>query len=223
MRTTGKDAARAAIDAIRRLPIRNVPAMRAVRRRLSAALRGARPDEVNAAAEALLAAGLVWFAFEVIHHHEAALARLTAADLERLGAGMVSWGEVDAFGTYLAGPAWLCGQIRDSVVRRWARSDNVWWRRTALVATTVLNTRSRGGRGDAARTLDIAEMLAADRDDMVVKALSWALRTLVPWDPAAVERFLADHDAELAARVKREVRTKLRTGLKTARKRGPRA
>jgi hypothetical protein len=33
-------------------------------------------------------------------------------------------------------------------------------------------------------------------------------------DPRAVERFLAQHDENLAARVKREVRNKLETGLK---------
>jgi 3-methyladenine DNA glycosylase AlkD len=49
---------------------------------------------------------------------------------------------------------------------------------------------------------------------MVVKALSWALRELVVHDPAAVEAFLAQHEAVLAARVEREVRNKLETGLK---------
>jgi hypothetical protein len=51
---------------------------------------------------------------------------------------------------------------------------------------------------------------------MVVKALSWALRALVEWDRAAVAGFLKEHDATVAARVKREVATKLRTGRKNA-------
>jgi len=38
-------------------------------------------------------------------------------------------------------------------------------------------------------------------------------------DPDAVRAFLAAHDAVLAARVKREVRNKLRTGLKNPRSR----
>jgi 3-methyladenine DNA glycosylase AlkD len=53
-----------------------------------------------------------------------------------------------------------------------------------------------------------------DRDDMVVKALSWALRALAPWDPAAVSDFLEANDTRLAARIRREVRTKLATGRK---------
>jgi 3-methyladenine DNA glycosylase AlkD len=57
-------------------------------------------------------------------------------------------------------------------------------------------------------------MLVSDRDDMVVKAMSWALRALVVHDAEVVREFLSEHEDELAARVKREVRNKLRTGLK---------
>ena len=50
--------------------------------------------------------------------------------------------------------------------------------------------------------------------DLVVKALSWALRELVVHDPLAVRVFLDGNEAVLAGRVKREVCNKLRTGLK---------
>jgi len=61
-------------------------------------------------------------------------------------------------------------------------------------------------------------MLVDDHEDMVVMALSWALRALLLHDPYAVSEFLEEHDAVLAARVKREVRNKLETGLKTPKK-----
>lgn len=67
------------------------------------------------------------------------------------------------------------------------------------------------------RTLAVCELLLHDRDDMVTKALSWALRELIVHDRTAVEAFLAAHDDRLAAHVKREVRSKLSTGLKNAR------
>ena len=57
-----------------------------------------------------------------------------------------------------------------------------------------------------------------DRDDMVVKAMSWALRELIPHDRLAVETFLEKHEDVLASRVKREVRNKLETGLKNPRR-----
>ncbi len=78
--------------------------------------------------------------------------------------------------------------------------------------------KTRGGRGDASRTLAVCETLAGDHDDMVMKAMSWALKELVPWDPNAVERFLSDNDDRLAARVRREVRNKPTTGLKNPRR-----
>jgi 3-methyladenine DNA glycosylase AlkD len=134
--------------------------------------------------------------------------------VERLGEGMADWGSVDAFGCTVSGPAWRRGRLPDAAVHRWAASPDRWWRRAALVSTVPLNLRSRGGTGDTGRTLDICRRLAADGDDMVVKALSWALRELVVWDPEAVRRFLDTHHEVLATRVRREVRSKLETGRK---------
>jgi 3-methyladenine DNA glycosylase AlkD len=127
---------------------------------------------------------------------------------------MASWDQVDTFAPYLSGVAWRRGQIGDATIHRWAASPDRWWRRAALVSTVALNIRARGGRGDVPRTLAVCELLLDDRDDMVVKAMSWALRAAVEHDRAAVEDFLAAHEGRLAARVKREVRNKLATGLK---------
>ena len=86
-----------------------------------------------------------------------------------------------------------------------------------MVSTVALNNKARGGDGDTGRTLMICKMLVADRDDMVVKALSWALRELSKRDPKSVRTFLREHDV-LAPRVVREVNSKLKTGLKNPRK-----
>jgi 3-methyladenine DNA glycosylase AlkD len=61
-------------------------------------------------------------------------------------------------------------------------------------------------------------MLLRDRDDMVVKALSWSLRELSKRDRRAVELFIDRYEKELHPRVKREVRNKLETGLKNPRR-----
>jgi 3-methyladenine DNA glycosylase AlkD len=82
----------------------------------------------------------------------------------------------------------------------------------------VLNSPRHGGQGDIPRTLAVCRLLVDDDDDMVVKALSWALRKLVAHDPEVVRGFLAEHEDTLAARVKREVRNKLTTGLKNPRR-----
>jgi 3-methyladenine DNA glycosylase AlkD len=160
-----------------------------------------------------------WAAVTLLQSHPTAFRLLRWRPLQEMGDGMGNWGDTDAF-SLLAGMAWRNGQISDQRVHRWARSKNRWWRRAALVCTVVLNRPSVGGSGDVGRTLAVAELLASDRDDMVVKGLSWALRELIRIDPSAVERFLRDHDGMLAARVKREVRNKLTTGLKNPRSKG---
>jgi 3-methyladenine DNA glycosylase AlkD len=153
-------------------------------------------------------------AYELIREHEAAFERMGEAELESFGQGIASWHSVDTFARTLSGPAWLHGQVSDSVIDRWAHSEDRWWRRAALVSTVALNMRSHGGTGDVLRTLAVCRLLVDDDDDMVVKAMSWALRALVAHDPDAVRAFLAQHEDVLAARVKREVRNKLETGLK---------
>lgn len=122
---------------------------------------------------------------------------------------------MDQFGILLAGPAWRAGQIDDSIIMSWAQRDDRWWRRAALVATVPLNSAKAG---DAPRTLTVCSFLLNDRDDMVIKALSWALRALIAHDRSAVTAFLAQHHAMLPARVNREVIAKLTTGLKNPRR-----
>jgi len=158
-----------------------------------------------------------FFAYELIQHHREALQSLKAKPLEDLGRGNKSWEEVDSFACYLAGPSWRERQVSDLVIKRWARSRDRWWRRTALVSTVALDSKARGGSGDSRRTVMICEMLVADRDDMVVKALSWALRELAKRDPKPVREFLKEHEGALAPRVVRELGNKLQTGLKNPR------
>jgi 3-methyladenine DNA glycosylase AlkD len=198
---------------IRALPDQGVQPVRAVRRAWSRRLRSAPAEAVVAVAMALVDRQR-WIAYELLFHHAGALDRLRVEEVERLGEGMADWGSVDAFGCLVSGPVWRRGRLPDAAVHRWAASPDRWWRRAALVSTVPLNLRSRGGTGDARRTLDICRRMAADGDDMVVKALSWALRELVAWDPEAVRRFLDTHHEVLAARVRREVRSKLETGRK---------
>ncbi len=163
--------------------------------------------------------GQRWQAYELIGGHKATFRSLGAAEVEKLGQGINSWWSTDAFARTISGPAWRDGLVGDELMIKWARSPDLWWRRAALVSTVAFNVRSQGGKGDVRRTLLISEMMVEDHEDMVVKALSWALRMLVYFDPAAVERFLQEYREVLAGRVKREVGNKLRTGLKNPRMR----
>jgi len=159
-----------------------------------------------------------FFAYELVQHHREASRALNSRRLKQLGKGISTWGEVDTFACYLAGPAWREHQVPDSLIAMWARSKNRWWRRAAVVSTVPLNNKARGGQGDAARTLKICQLVVHDRDDMVVKALSWALRELAKRDSKAVTTFLNKNKQSLASRVVREVNNKLKTGLKNPHK-----
>lgn len=205
------------------LSIATTPAVRAIRVVYSKALAAEAPKTILGVVTALVRGG-TWpervVAFELLSGHRDGMSRLDHFLVDRFGEGLSDWGSVDLFGVTIAGVAWREGRLSDAHVRRWARSPDRWRRRLALVATVPLNSRARGGTGDTARTLSLCRLLVDDRDEMVVKALSWALRELAKKDPKGVARFVREHDERLAPRVRREVRTKLETGRKEMRKRG---
>jgi len=155
-----------------------------------------------------------WVVYELIRHHAATVESLTAREVVQLGKGMATWADIDTFACYVSGQAWRAGCLRDAEIGRWAKSEDWTWRRAALVSTVPLNSRAQGGSGDTQRTIAICKLLIDDRADLVVKALSWALRELSKRDPTAVRAFLDEHGGRLAARVLREVTCKLTTGRK---------
>ncbi len=211
--------ARKVSQELHNLDVVNAASLRAVRRELSTQVESMSPrDTIRLAFEILEAAppGAFPVVFELLWYHPTALAAIRIADLRRIGRDMSGWGEVDCF-SGIAGVAWRNDQITDSDVHRWAHSKNRWWRRAALVSTVPLNMKSQGGSGDAKRTLAVCRLLVGDRDDMVVKAMSWALRALSTREPKRVDAFVEKHSDKLAARVIREVRNKLSTGRKDGR------
>lgn len=206
---------------LRGLSRRNTGNIRTVRREFSARLQSAAPHVVLELALLLLEEPQFEYrlvAYELLHHHPTALHRLSASELEKLGCGLDSWGAVDTFSIYLAGPVWRERRVPNNLIHGWARSPDRWWRRAALVSTVPLNSKAQGGAGDTYRTLQVCRLLERDRDPLVVKAVSWALRELAKRDPKAVRRFVAERKAALAARVVREVANKLTTGRKNPRR-----
>jgi 3-methyladenine DNA glycosylase AlkD len=153
-------------------------------------------------------------AYELVQHHKDAMQSVNSRNIMLLGDGINSWDTVDVFASYLSGPAWREHQIPDTLIEKWAVAKDRWWRRAAVVSTVPLNNKTRGGSGDRERTLQICRLVINDRDDMVVKALSWALRELAKRDAKSVEQFVDEYKNQLAPRVLREVGNKLTTGLK---------
>jgi 3-methyladenine DNA glycosylase AlkD len=192
--------------------------VRATRREFSRRIASAAPESAIQLALHLFDEDsdlLRFFSYELVSHHKLAFERLTTGDLLKLGRGLNSWSSVDCFAMYLSGPMWANGRLSDKTIATWAQSQDRWWRRTALVSTVALSRR--GSPEDLFKTAKICTLLTTDRDDMVVKALSWALREVAKKHPKEASAFLAAHKHALAARVIREVNNKLITGLKTPR------
>jgi len=205
---------------VQSMPIRNASSLRVLRSEYSKRIEALSSEDVVNIAAALIARRRVhrFIGDELIASRPDALRTLSRSQLEDLGSGISSWDEVDCFACYLSGPSWRDGLIGDETVVEWARSRNRWWRRAALVSTVPLNVKARGGRGDARRTLRICRLLVDDRDEMVVKAMSWALRALVQPDADAVKQFVEENEDRLPAVVRREVQHKLATGRKNPRR-----
>ncbi len=153
-------------------------------------------------------------AYEMISKEKKLNSSLTLKDILELRKGLDNWVSVDTFSGYISGIAWREGRINDDTIMEWTESPDRWIRRSALVSTLGLNQKARGGTGDTKRTLMVCDKLKADHDEMVVKAMSWAIRELSKTDHEAARRFLEENEKVLHKRVVREVRTKLETGRK---------
>lgn len=78
------------------------------------------------------------------------------------------------------------------VVLRWSESDDLWLRRTSVLAQL--------GKGEVDRDLLTSVVLAAapSTEFFLRKAIGWALRDLAHRDPGWVRGFLAEHGAALS-------------------------
>lgn len=153
-------------------------------------------------------------AFELIGRNKKLLNALTYQDLMDLWRNLDNWASVDHYTVGIYGVLWGKGVVKDQHIEKLLNSDNFWDRRVAVVATVALNLKSRGGSGDTPRTLAVCEKVVDDRQDLIRKALSWALRELSKRDPQAVRDFMDKYQNSLAGLVIREVNHKLDFGTK---------
>jgi 3-methyladenine DNA glycosylase AlkD len=97
-----------------------------------------------------------------------------------------NWDLVDATAPYLVG-GFLRDRPRDRLYEL-ARSDSLWERRIAIIATLAF---IRGD--DLDDTFAICEQLLGDREDLIHKACGWALREAGKRDERRMIAFLERH------------------------------
>ena len=153
-------------------------------------------------------------AFEYLQTEKNLYKSLTEEFIESIEKNLDNWISVDYFGAIVVGCAWRENFVSTEKVKSYLKSDDFWIRRIAVVATVSLNQKARGGLGDSKRTLEICKLVVDDHQEMIVKALSWALRELAKIDKEPVIEFVNENENRLHKKVLREVTNKLKTGLK---------
>jgi 3-methyladenine DNA glycosylase AlkD len=101
-----------------------------------------------------------------------------------------NWDLVDTSAPYIVGE-YLLTRPR-AILRKLARSQNVWERRIAIVATFAFIRA-----GETADTFAIAQMLLADEHSLIHKAVGWALREAGKKSPEQLNEFLQVNYADL--------------------------
>jgi 3-methyladenine DNA glycosylase AlkD len=97
-----------------------------------------------------------------------------------------NWATTDAICGYLIGPLIVARPSLAARVGRWARHRNMWVRRAAAVS--LIPAVRTGGALDVA--YNVARALAADREDLIHKAVGWLLREAGKADVRRLERYL---------------------------------
>jgi 3-methyladenine DNA glycosylase AlkD len=105
-------------------------------------------------------------------------------------AGINNWDLVDTSAPYIVGE-YLLTRPR-AILRKLAKSKNIWERRIAIVATFAF---IRAGETDD--TFAIARLLLTDKHELIHKAGGWALREAGKRSPEALSEFLKTNYEQL--------------------------
>lgn len=127
--------------------------------------------------------------------------------LEQLLRDSHTWALVDEIAPRLAGSL-LVRHPREvgGVLDRWAKDDDFWIRRAALLAMLL---PMRRGEGDWKRFVRYADPLLEDREFFIRKAIGWVLREAVKADPERVVAYVAPRAGRLSGVTWREATRKL--------------
>ncbi len=97
-----------------------------------------------------------------------------------------NWDLVDTSAEHIVGEYLMDKSKRP--LYRLAKSNNLWERRIAIMATFHFVKRH-----EFSETLKISDMLIGDRHDLIHKATGWMLREIGKRDPGTEELFLKEH------------------------------
>lgn len=86
-----------------------------------------------------------------------------------------------------------------AVLRRWSKSDDLWLRRSAIIAQVLRHEDT-----ETDLLFDLIEPASEEREFFLRKAIGWSLRAAAKEHPKAVRGFLTKHGERLSGLSKRE-------------------
>jgi 3-methyladenine DNA glycosylase AlkD len=177
-------------------------------RRVATAFRKARPslgrEELLATCEELWATGIhegCALAAELLEQHERLLEARDGAVLERLLRESRTWALVDNLAASVVGPMVERLPALQRTLDRWAKDEDFWIRRSALLALLIA---LREGRGDLARFGALAEPMLEEKEFFIRKAIGWVLRDASRKRPDEVAAWLLPRAARASGLTVRE-------------------
>jgi 3-methyladenine DNA glycosylase AlkD len=126
-----------------------------------------------------------------------------------------NWAHVDWLATKVIGPlvAALPAARRRALLTRWARDEDLWVRRTALLSQ---HDALRAGGGDFPLFAALAATLLEEREFFIRKAIGWILRTVAARRPELTFSFLERHRPRVSGLTWREGVRRLPPDLREA-------
>jgi 3-methyladenine DNA glycosylase AlkD len=103
-----------------------------------------------------------------------------------------NWDLVDLAAAHVIGGYLHRFELPRALLCELARSDDMWERRTSIVATSYFISK-----GETADTFAVAELLVDDDEDLIHKAVGGWIRHAGIRDPDALDAFLETHAAKM--------------------------
>ncbi|UPK74634.1 DNA alkylation repair protein [Nocardioidaceae bacterium SCSIO 66511] len=181
-----------------------VPLIRSITRRAM------RDHDVTEHVDVLALAQTLWR--EPVHEHRMAAVEVLRyraktldpddlATIERLVRESKTWALVDFLSSDVAGVIADTYPDAGAVLDRWARDDDFWVRRAALLTLLV---PLRNGDGDWQRFAAYADSMLDEREFFIRKAIGWVLRDTAKRRPKLVEDWLRERPGRVPVLAVRE-------------------
>ncbi|NIN66806.1 MAG: hypothetical protein GTO63_19370, partial [Anaerolineae bacterium] len=155
---------------------------------------------------------------ELLQRYPRCVTGLEWSRFERWRQDLDNWELTDVLGLRVLGP-WVLADADERAQHLWdlIGEKDIWSQRLGLVGAVGMN-RARKGVSFPDLTLELVDQVKGERHPMITKAVSWMLRDLSEKHPDQVATYLDDNCDALAGHVVREVGNKLKTGLKSGKR-----